>query len=161
MKDPDITDQIHSFIRSHWLIQGLVRIPIQLDALCYSWNKDNFHSDTLPQTMTEIYQAIELKLWQKDILNLEKNNAGRLSETVVQKQRTRKQIQFFVTTEMRLLECLAFTGLYSDIIEFSPDHRDWLYEQSQFHQMSDDVLDRLSFFSGIFCCSIFRPVFDI
>jgi hypothetical protein len=145
MKDPVITDQIHSFIRSHWLIQGLVRIPIQLDALCYSWNKDNFHSDALPQTMTEIYQAIELKLWQKDILNLEKNNAGRLSEKVVKTRRIRHQIESFVTTEMRLLECLAFTGLYSDIIEFSPDHRDWLYEQPQFHQMSDDVLDRLSF----------------
>jgi predicted metal-dependent hydrolase len=95
--------------------------------------------------MTEIYQAIELKIWQKDIFNLGKNNAGGLSETVVQNRRTRKQIQFFVTTEMRLLECLAFTGLYSDIIEFSPDHRDWLYEQPQFHQVSDDVLDRLSF----------------
>ncbi|EED22756.1 conserved hypothetical protein [Talaromyces stipitatus ATCC 10500] len=143
MKDPDITDQIHSFIRSHWLIQGLVRIPIQLDALCYSWNKNNFHSDASPQTMTEIYQAIELKLWQKDILNLE--NTRQLSETAVQNLRKRWQIQSEVETEMKFLECLAFTGLYSDIIEFHQDHRDWLYEQSQFYQMSDNVLDRLSF----------------
>jgi hypothetical protein len=115
MKDPDITDQIHSFIRSHWLIQGLVRIPIQLDALCYSWNKNNFHTDASPQTMTEIYQAIELKLGKKDILNLDKtNNAVRLSESVLQNLRTRVQIQSLVGTEMTLLECLAFTGLYSD-----------------------------------------------
>lgn len=143
MKDPDITDQIQSFVRSHWLIQGLVRIPIQLDALCYSWNKNNFYSDASPQTMTEIYQAIELKLWKKDILNLE--NARQLSETVVQNLRTRMQILSLVETEMRLLEFLAFTGLYSDIIEFHQGHRDWLYEQSQFYQMSDNVLDRLSF----------------
>jgi HEAT repeat protein len=144
MKDPDITDQIQAFIQSHWLIQGLVRIPIQLDALCYSWNKNNFH--TAPQTITGIYQVMELKLWEKDILNLEKtNNAGRLSETVVQNLRTRGQIQYLAETEMRLLECLAFTGLYSDIIEFHQGHRDWLYEQPQFREMSDDVLDRLSF----------------
>jgi hypothetical protein len=69
--------------------------------------------------MTEIYQAIKLKLWKKDILNLEKrNSAGLLSETVVQNLRTRTQIQSLVETEMRLLECLAFTGLYNDIIEF-------------------------------------------
>jgi GTPase SAR1 family protein len=146
IKDPDIADQIRSFIRSHWLIQGLVRIPVQLDALCYSWNKTSFHSGGLPRTMTEIYQAIELRLWRKDILNLEKsNNGGWLSETVVQNLRTRVQIQSLVETEMRFLECLAFTGLYSDIIEFHQGHRDWLYEQPQFRQMSDDVLDRLSF----------------
>jgi HEAT repeat protein len=146
MKDPVITDQIRSFIQSHWLIQGLVRIPIQLDALCYSWNKSNFRSDALPQTMTEIYQAIELRLWRKDILNLEKsNNGGWLSEAVVQNLRKRVQIQSLVESEMRFLECLAFTGLYSDITEFHQGHRDCLYEQPQFCQMTDDVLDRLSF----------------
>jgi hypothetical protein len=146
MKDPVVTDQIRSFIQSHWLIQGLVRIPIQLDALCYSLDKNNIHSDALPHTMTELYQAIELNLWKKDILDLEKvNNAGRLSETVVQNLRTRMQILSLVETEMRFLECLAFTGLYSDIMEFHQGHRDWLYEQPQFCQMSDDVLGRLSF----------------
>ncbi|KAI7971169.1 hypothetical protein EIK77_004684 [Talaromyces pinophilus] len=69
--DPDTVKQISSFIQSHWLIQGLVRIPIQLDALCYSWDND-FRSGALLQTMTAIYQAIELKLWKKDILNIKK-----------------------------------------------------------------------------------------
>ncbi|KUL81425.1 hypothetical protein ZTR_09753 [Talaromyces verruculosus] len=49
--DPDTVNQISSFIQSHWLIQGLVRIPIQLDALCYSWDND-FRSGALLQTMT-------------------------------------------------------------------------------------------------------------
>ncbi|KAL2846715.1 armadillo-type protein [Aspergillus pseudoustus] len=143
MKDPNTADQVHTFIRSHWLIQGLVRIPIQLDALCYSWDKSNLKSNALPQTMTQIYQAIELKLWIKDILNFEKRDrTGQLM--VGQKLGTRAQIQLNMETEMRFLECLAFTGLYNDIVDFHPDHRDWLYEQ-QFPGMSDHDLDRLSF----------------
>lgn len=145
-KDPVIANQIRCFVRSHWLIQGLVRIPIQLDALCYSWNKSSSNYDALPQTMTEIYQAIELKLWKKDILNLQtRDGARQLSEAGLQKLRTRVRIQSEVGTVMELLECLAFAGLYSDIIEFHQGHRDWLYEQPQFREMSDDVLDRLSF----------------
>lgn len=146
MTDPHTVNQIYSFIQSHWLIQGLVRIPIQLDALCYSWDND-FRSGALLQTMTAVYQAIELKLWKKDILNLDKrNNTGHNGGTAVRKLRTRLQIESqHMKTEMRFLECLAFTGLYSDIIEFNEDHRDWLYEQPEFCEMSDDILDRLSF----------------
>ncbi|EEA18489.1 conserved hypothetical protein [Talaromyces marneffei ATCC 18224] len=144
--DPDTVNQIYSFIQSHWLIQGLVRIPIQLDALCYSWDKD-FRSGALLQTMTAVYQAIELKLWKKDMLNLEKrNNTGHNGGTAVRKLRTRLQIESqHMAPEMKFLECLAFTGLYGNIIEFYPGHRDWLYEQPEFCEMSDDVLDRLSF----------------
>ncbi|KUL81435.1 hypothetical protein ZTR_10668 [Talaromyces verruculosus] len=144
--DLDTVNQINSFIQSHWLIQELVRIPIQLDALCYSWDND-FRSSALLQTMTAVYQAIELKLWKKDILNLEKrNDTQHNGGTAVRKLRTRLQIESqHMKTEMKFLECLAFTGLYGDIIEFRSGHRDWLYEQSEFCDMSDDVLDRLSF----------------
>ncbi|KAF3389772.1 hypothetical protein DPV78_011861 [Talaromyces pinophilus] len=144
--DLDTVNQISSFIQSHWLIQGLVRIPIQLDALCYSWDKD-FHSGAPLQTMTAVYQAIELKLWKKDILNLEKRtNTGHNGGTAVRKLRTRLQIESqHMKTEMEFLERLTFTGLYSDTIEFNSGHRDWLYEQPEFCEMSDDVLDRLSF----------------
>ncbi|KAI7974040.1 hypothetical protein EIK77_009235 [Talaromyces pinophilus] len=144
--DPDTVKQIYLFIQSHWLIQGLVRIPIQLDALCYSWDND-FRSGALLHTMTAVYQAIELKLWKKDILNLDKrNNTGHNGGTAVRKLRTRQQIESqHMTPEMKFLECLAFTGLYGDIIEFYSGHRDWLYEQPEFCNMSDDVLDRLSF----------------
>ncbi|EED22694.1 hypothetical protein TSTA_061820 [Talaromyces stipitatus ATCC 10500] len=84
--------------------------------------------------MTAVYQAIELKLWKKDILNLEKrNNTGYNGGTAVRKLRTRLQIESqHMKTEI-------------DIIEFDPGHRDWLYEQPEFCEMSDDVLDRLSF----------------
>lgn len=146
MEDPDITDQLNSLIRSHWLIQGLVRIPIQLDALSYGWCKGDSGFDPLPKTMTGIYQAIELKLWRKDILNLgKKENTELLSEEDVQALEISTQIERHVETEMKFLECLAFIGLYTDDIEFHKAHRHWLYKQPQFRRMSDVVLDRLSF----------------
>ncbi|KAH8749756.1 hypothetical protein F5883DRAFT_720735 [Diaporthe sp. PMI_573] len=48
---------VQSFLRRHQLIQGLVRIPIQLDALCYTW--DDFKPGSVPDTMTGIR-------WTKD-----------------------------------------------------------------------------------------------
>lgn len=40
-------DKVQSFLQERWLIQGLMRIPIQLDALCYTWN------DLKPDAITE------------------------------------------------------------------------------------------------------------
>ncbi|KAL4778001.1 hypothetical protein BJX76DRAFT_366909 [Aspergillus varians] len=73
--------------------------------------------------MTEIYQAIKLRLWKKDILNLEKqNNKGQLSEIMVQNLQTRVQIQSLVETEMRLLKYLAFIGLYNTSSQYKSYH---------------------------------------
>ncbi|OKL55213.1 hypothetical protein UA08_09516 [Talaromyces atroroseus] len=129
-------EAIRSFIQSHWLIQGLVQIPIQLDALCYSWDSG---LRGVPETMTALYQAIELKLWMKDILQLGK------TEAPVEKLHTRPQIKHWVEKEIELVEVFAFTGLYNDIIEFDIDKRSTIYEQPSLRSMSDDELDRLSF----------------
>lgn len=67
MDDKDTAKEIMECIKGNWLIQGLVQIPIQLDALCYSWDQDSPSGD-VPKTMTTLYQAIELKLWKKDYL---------------------------------------------------------------------------------------------
>jgi hypothetical protein len=77
---------------------------------------------------------------------LEKRKEQRLlSESEVQKLRTPRQIKARIGAETRLLECLAFNGLHHDIIEFHQGHRDQIYEQPEFSEMSDDVLDKLSF----------------
>ena len=60
MQKQTTAEDIQAFIREHALIQGLVRIPFQLDALCYSWDKD-FPRD-MPRTMTVVYNKIILKL---------------------------------------------------------------------------------------------------
>jgi hypothetical protein len=40
-KVSDETDslQIKDFIEQHWMMKGLTRISIQLDALCFTWRK--------------------------------------------------------------------------------------------------------------------------
>ncbi|KAL3470213.1 hypothetical protein BJX99DRAFT_239890 [Aspergillus californicus] len=144
-RNQDVAMQICSFIQKHWLIQGLVRIPIQLDALCYSWDAD-FSPGDIRQTMTAIYQAIELKLWKKDILQLEKRKEQRLiSENEVQQLRTRQQMMSCIGSKMELLEFLAFTGLQNDMIEFHQIHRDQIYNQPEFGEMLDYILDKISF----------------
>ncbi|KAJ5679176.1 hypothetical protein N7462_007420 [Penicillium macrosclerotiorum] len=137
--------EMQEFINQHCLIQGLIQIPIQLDALCYSWD-DELRKKDMPKTMTALYQAIEHNLWKKDVLRLEKRNERvLLSENQTQKLRQRSQLQAFVGREMEMLELFAFTGLQNDIIEFSPRHRDRLYENSGILGMSDDILDGSSF----------------
>ena len=63
----ELAQEIKTFMQDHSLIQGLARIPIQLEAICYCW--DRISAD-LPTTMAPLYQAIELSLWRKDAWNL-------------------------------------------------------------------------------------------
>lgn len=136
VKDQRTVEEIWAFIKSNWVIEGLVQIPIQLDALCYSWYK-GLGPGGAPQTMTALYQAIEVKLWNKDILQLGKSQFREL--------RTRSQVEGIMGAEMKLLEFLAFTGLVNNKIEFNQDIHDQVYEQSHFPKMPDDILDRVSF----------------
>ncbi|KAM3498453.1 hypothetical protein MY10362_008227 [Beauveria mimosiformis] len=74
--EQETVDEIRSFLEAHWLIQDLVRIPIQLDALCYTW--DDLELGDIPNTTTRIYEEIELKLWKKDIVRLEKRHDDKM-----------------------------------------------------------------------------------
>lgn len=115
--DPKRVGEVWSFLQHHSLIQGLVRIPIQLDALCYTWDDSN--SGDIPQTMTTVYMAIEQKLWKKDVLRLEKKHDG---EPVTDSQIEDSDVKDFVENEICFLEGLAFTGLHNDVIDFDSRH---------------------------------------
>lgn len=117
--DEKTIDKVQSFLQKHWLIQGLVRIPIQLDALCYSWN--DIRSD-LPETMTALYQAIELSLWKKDIVRLEKKHDGEPITADHIQNSSQQKIEEFVKDEISFIEGLAFAGLLNDTINFEPKH---------------------------------------
>lgn len=95
-------NEIQSFLQDHWLMQGLMRIQIQLDALCYTWEDVNF--DTALDTMTCIHHAIEQKLWKNDIVRLET-----MSESDAKKAYP-AEIKCRIADEIELLECLAFNG---------------------------------------------------
>ncbi|KAK8129045.1 hypothetical protein PG984_010153 [Apiospora sp. TS-2023a] len=69
---PEHADKIQAFIDDHPAIGGLIQIPVQLDAFCYSFEADAIDTNRVPQTMTELYRAIELAIWRKDVVQLEK-----------------------------------------------------------------------------------------
>ena len=108
-----VAREIQSFMQEHSLIQGLARIPIQLEAVCYCW--DGISADA-PTTMTTLYQAIELRLWRKDAWYL--NTVPTID---VAQRLPRFEITWLVQSEINLLQSLAFTGLYNDIVEFDAE----------------------------------------
>lgn len=139
--EPTRAEEIQSFLDAHPLIQGLVRIPIQLDALCYAW--DDVLED-IPDTMSDLYRIIENGLWRKDLGRLRKKVEGRL---VNEKQRLYKtQVKKLVGDELRFVESIAFTGLYNDIIVFDNRFRDLVAEHFDPPPgMLDDFLLKISY----------------
>ncbi|KAK1974641.1 peptidase C14 [Colletotrichum cereale] len=135
----DDAEKIRSFLQKNRLLQSLVRIPIQLDALCLTWN-ESLEVDPIPETMTAVYKAIVERLWRKDIkrIDKEKNTKDLLSSEVAK----------IAEPENKLLEGLAFSGLHSNVIEFQPAHRDALHKHSwplQIKIRLNEMFGRLSF----------------
>ncbi|KAF4202962.1 hypothetical protein CNMCM8927_009403 [Aspergillus lentulus] len=130
--DGETATEIESFLQKHTLMQSLMRIPIQLDALCYSWERDLLEGRS--QTMTSIYEAIVLKLWKKDILQLgiRDNQGMRLTEGRV-KDIFESDIEDYMFNEINLIEGLAFHGLTNDIIEFRLKDRKSFYNHFKRH----------------------------
>ncbi|KAK9434688.1 nacht nucleoside triphosphatase [Metarhizium brunneum] len=127
--DTHKVERVRNFLKQHWLIQGLVRIPIQLDALCYTWND---RLQTVPDTMTSMYKLIELKLWKKDIvhrLGLKREDNEPLSEDDLQSV-GREYVEKRVPEEMSLLEGLAFSGLINNMMDFQEKHVKMIAGQS-------------------------------
>lgn len=122
--DLKAADEFQSFLKKHPLMQGLVRIPIQLDALCYTW--DSFSAKNVPQAMTAIYKAIEESLWKKDAVRLEKEIDGK---RVMPSDIESANMGPIIDKELYLLEGLAFTGPYQDTIDFDSGSRNVISEQ--------------------------------
>lgn len=141
--DQTKVDQVRSFLQERWLIQGLVRIPIQLDALCYTW--DDLQPDVVLNTMSGMYKEIELKLWKKDILRLEKKHDNKLLTAECLRTAGRRKIELFVMKELVFIESLAFTGLYNDVINFTSQHLDAISEHFTPNLLPDKTLPLLSF----------------
>ncbi len=112
---------IQQFIDSTPIVQSLVNIPIQLDALCYSW-------DRLPKnqfvTMSMLYESMVEKLWRKDSIRLEKQDKGKpLAANVIQ-QASKIKLEKLMEDEIHYLGYLAFKGLTQGKIEFSVEELD-------------------------------------
>ncbi|CAI7644313.1 unnamed protein product [Penicillium bialowiezense] len=129
--------QIKTFIKQHWMMQGLMRIPIQLDALCFTWEEGTQRVKPLT-TMSALYQAIEIKLWKKDIPRLDPT-----VEHKVAKCQNRLQLALQVPGVIEFIQYIAFVGLYNNITEFGSNLREAIYQQ--FPEMTDSTLDEVSF----------------
>ncbi|KAI0113579.1 peptidase C14 [Nemania sp. FL0031] len=112
---PESADDIQSFLHKRPLVGGLLRIPIQLDALCFSWAQ-GFDGHPL-ETMTEIYEAISTNIWRKESWRFDKRS--KTSVMGVEPVRIQKDHEPIV----KFLECLAFNGIYSNVVDFQQNHR--------------------------------------
>ncbi|KAH8898205.1 hypothetical protein GQ53DRAFT_777676 [Thozetella sp. PMI_491] len=122
VRDPQKIDEIQSFLQQHQLVQDLVRIPIQLDALCFAWNEGINHGTKL-DTITA---------------------HGGEPVTKAQIQSTsRLKIESFVEDEILFLEGLAFNGMRDDIIEFDTNYIDDAFDQRS--ALADKTIPCLSF----------------
>ncbi|ORY01902.1 hypothetical protein BCR34DRAFT_440372, partial [Clohesyomyces aquaticus] len=138
-------NKVQLFLQSRLLIQDLVRIPIQLDALCISWS-GGLGSEMKFDTITAVYRAIEDSLWKKDILRLGKAHEGKpITEFLIQ-DCDPSGIKDLVKDEINFLEDFAFTGLHNDIIDFESTHRNVISRHFKPPMtLLDKTLPRLSF----------------
>ncbi|KAI5923916.1 nacht nucleoside triphosphatase [Camillea tinctor] len=139
VRDARKVEEIRSSLRKHWLLQTFVRIPIQLDALCLIWDED---FKNIPETMTAIYKTIVHRLWKKDIVHL-----GKRPEIFV-KFAGHSEIEDDIELENELLQCLAFSGMCNDVVEFQPEHRDAIRKLVKVQKGGptlDELLGQLSF----------------
>ncbi|KPA36025.1 peptidase c14 [Fusarium langsethiae] len=138
-------DELKAFLRSHELVRGLVRIPIQLDAFCYCWNDIGSGRDKKPDTMTTLYQAIQTSLWRKDAVRLEKENEGQRITAESLRPASQTFVEKHVEGELQFLEHLAFAGLAADKIEFELGDRNVVHDYLRLSFPLDRNLQRLSF----------------
>ncbi|RDW91130.1 hypothetical protein BP5796_02295 [Coleophoma crateriformis] len=149
IKDPEKAVEIQSFLKANPLMQGLVRIPIQLDAVCYCWDLADFSHDS-PKTMTNIYTLIVQKLWRKDISFLKKMIKGGQSQQNDFDQWDQFEFDSIIKDEINFLNGFAFIGLNDNIIEFDSKDRtrikNELYNQDvELPKPYIKTLNRLSF----------------
>ncbi|KAI0185612.1 pfs domain-containing protein, partial [Xylaria flabelliformis] len=124
--EPGNAVEIQNFLSARPAIHELARIPVQLDAICYSFEAAGFRKGEGPRNMTELYKAIELVMWRKDVVQLEIHGPGRLkaiSKTDASGLAD-AEILPMVQGEINILQALAFDGFFCNRQEF-----DWQYEE--------------------------------
>ncbi|KAF9401519.1 hypothetical protein BGX21_001420 [Mortierella sp. AD011] len=107
--DAKTAESVRDFIQRTSLVQDLVKIPVQLDALCYSW--EDLPSDGESITMTKLYRAMIGKLCSNDVIRLGK--VPGLSHGQIAKAGSRK-IREMLESEIECLEYMAFRGMRND-----------------------------------------------
>lgn len=128
---PKIVDEVKAFLSTHPRVEELASIPVQLDAFCYIFERGTFDEGEGPQTMTELYNAIEQMMWKKDVVQLEKNRQGRSGPIYknVAFRLNPKELKGLVQGEVNALQALAFDGLNNNTEEFDFKYMDKFWER--------------------------------
>ncbi|KAF7547508.1 hypothetical protein G7Z17_g7671 [Cylindrodendrum hubeiense] len=124
--------KIQDFIGSHPVVEGLARIPVQLDALCYTFEAQAFDPTRIPQTMTELYSAIEQAIWKKDVVHLEKSRGNSKPIGMSDAWNSNaSDVESLVRGEINMLQALAFDGLCDNRQEFDSTYQDQFWRQHE------------------------------
>lgn len=123
------TEEIRSFIQERPLVQSLAAIPIQLDAICYTWNAKTFPHDNA--TMTTLYLMISQSLWKSSALRLGKTREGELITKQQLDHWSRRHLEESVEAEIAFLQELGFRGLCEEVVEFSVEDIETLVTSRQ------------------------------
>ncbi|KAK7996439.1 hypothetical protein PG989_004479 [Apiospora arundinis] len=127
---PGQATNVHAFLDTHPTVEGLMRIPVQLDAFCYSFEANDAIRTSAPRTMTELYVVIERVIWRKDVVYLAQNRVSgttQISEGKAQGMAW-SDIKRFVQGERTALQSLGFVGMCSNMVEFSVEYLDELWD---------------------------------
>ncbi len=113
-------EEMKRLIEANTFIRELVNVPVQLDALCYSWDEIKRLQKEAPgaMTVTALYQIMMNKLWRKDMLRLGKWEGGEPLTASHINALSPFRLEKLVQAEQDFLSTLAFQGLQRNQIEF-------------------------------------------
>ncbi|KAL0764093.1 hypothetical protein CaCOL14_013420 [Colletotrichum acutatum] len=115
-----VSQGVQSLLRRSPLLQGLVRFPVMLDALCFVW-EETLADCPLSDTFTQVYQAITERLWRKDLKRWkELLPAYPLPE-----------IEEHAKREIQRLEAMAFVWACSNLAGSQSDDRDAIRQRTR------------------------------
>ena len=126
----DTATGIRAFTKIKPSTKDMVRVPILLDILCYSWDEIHGQStpaqlptdeiETISTTMTTLYKAVVHSLWRKDIPILGKLDYGEpVTVELVNTVGDSARLERLVDTESNVLEQIARQLMISDRLEFT------------------------------------------
>ena len=126
----DTATRIHRFIEDKPFVKDMVRVPIHLDILCYSWGE--LHRQNAPTestidegehvspTITALYQAVVRSLWRKDIPSLGKLDQGEsVNVEIISAVQDSVRLERLFHIESNFLEEMANNMMESDRLEFT------------------------------------------
>ena len=130
MVSSDTATKIHRFIEPKPFVKEMVRVPIHLEILCYSW--DELHGQNEPiefttdggehvsSTITALYQVVVRSPWRKVIPILDKLDQGEsVNVEIINAVRDTTRLERLVHIESNFLEEMANNMMESDQLEFT------------------------------------------